>query len=176
MFPIGIPFTEKELKEKYKVTFNFQKGFCSVADGIWLTGEVPMLNDKETIPPQARVEINGRLERDLILDDDSMVFETAKGLVVVMGCGHHGVINILSYVKKTLKKPVHAIIGGMHMESADPEHVKFVAKELNAFIHHDRTQVLAPCHCTGKREIAELRNEFPEIFIDAHTGTTFEFP
>jgi 7,8-dihydropterin-6-yl-methyl-4-(beta-D-ribofuranosyl)aminobenzene 5'-phosphate synthase len=176
MFPIGIPFTEKELKDNFKVTFNFQKGFSKVADGIWLTGEVPMLNDKETIPAQAKVEINGRLERDLIPDDNSLVIETGKGLVVVMGCGHRGVINILSYIKKTLNKPVHAIIGGMHMESADPEHVKFVEKELQTFIHHDHTQVLAPCHCTGEHEVTELKNDFPEIFIDTHGGTTFEFP
>ncbi|OGV63006.1 MAG: hypothetical protein A2283_14765 [Lentisphaerae bacterium RIFOXYA12_FULL_48_11] len=176
MFPVGIPFTEKELKNKYRVIFDFQKNLSKVDEGIWLTGEVPMLNDKETIPPQARVQVNGHLERDFILDDNSMAIETGKGLVIVMGCGHRGVINILSFIRKNLKKPVYAIIGGMHMESADGEHIKFVEQELREIIRLDHTQVLAPCHCTGKREIAELRKAFPEIFMDAHTGTSFEFP
>jgi len=172
---IGISVTQEHLEHIHQTTFNFQKGFYQVAEGLWLTGEVPRLNKEEIIPDESFEEVNGKLQKDILLDDNSLVIDTDKGLVVITGCGHSGIINILNYVKKTLNKNIYAVIGGMHLEGVDRKHFQFVEDELTRIFKQAHTQIFAPNHCTGKRAIKEFRVDFPDILKDASCGTTFEF-
>jgi 7,8-dihydropterin-6-yl-methyl-4-(beta-D-ribofuranosyl)aminobenzene 5'-phosphate synthase len=84
-------------------------------------------------------------------------------------------MNILTYVKKNLKKNIYAVIGGTHLEAGDKEQITYVKSALKQFFEQEHTRLFAPNHCTGNRMIAEFKKEFPNIYHDASCGTILEF-
>lgn len=167
---IGIKTDRTYLESTLNAKFNLQDGFYEVDDGVWLTGEVPLSNDFEVMPAYLQVENEGSLCKDQLSDDNSVVIDTERGLVVIFGCAHRGMVNILTYVKKVLGKKIYAIMGGTHLFDAKPEHIGFVKQ----FLRKESIQLFAPAHCTGIEKIIEFTKDFPEITKPAYCGTVFE--
>jgi 7,8-dihydropterin-6-yl-methyl-4-(beta-D-ribofuranosyl)aminobenzene 5'-phosphate synthase len=106
------------------------------------------------------------------VDDQAAVLDTPDGSVVLLGCGHAGVINTLRHVQEsTGARPVHAIIGGMHLINASPERVEWTMGALREY----GVEILAPAHCTGARPQARLWSEFQDSWTPCSVGTRFEF-
>jgi len=168
---IGIRFEREYIESILMASFHFQNGFYEVGKGIWLTGEVPFSNDFEKIPDDFAIKRNGRFEKDQFMDDNSLLIDTDKGLVVILGCAHRGMMNILSYIKKKLKKNIHAVIGGTHLFGAKKDHLEFVKD----FIRKEDIKLFAPSHCTGIDKIMEFSRELPDVTKPAFCGTIFEF-
>ena len=97
---------------------------------------------------------DGSLVEDTIPEDMSMVIDTDRGLVVLTGCGHAGVINIVEYARAiTRAAPVHALIGGLHLFQLDDEHLKWTAGKLREF----GVQNFLGAHCTGIEATYRIR-------------------
>ena len=80
---------------------------------------------------------------------------TAQGLVVITGCGHAGIINILTAADAQFaQRPVHAILGGLHLFAAKDEQVDWTADQLKRF----GVRYLVGAHCTGIESLYRLRN------------------
>ncbi len=167
---IGIKTDRTYLESTLDAKFNFQDGFYKVDDGVWLTGEVPFSNEFESIPDYLQVEHNGKMSKDTFVDDNSVVIDTGKGLLVIFGCAHRGMVNILSYIKKILGKNIYGIVGGTHLFNAKLEHIEFVKQ----FIKKEDIKLFAPAHCTGIKNIIDFTKDFPEITKPAFCGTVFE--
>jgi 7,8-dihydropterin-6-yl-methyl-4-(beta-D-ribofuranosyl)aminobenzene 5'-phosphate synthase len=89
--------------------------------GIWVTGTKVQMADGSSV-------------EDTIPEDMSLVIDTDRGLVVLTGCGHAGIVNTLEYARtKTRVAPVHAVIGGFHLFQLDDEHLKWTAGKLKEF-------------------------------------------
>jgi 7,8-dihydropterin-6-yl-methyl-4-(beta-D-ribofuranosyl)aminobenzene 5'-phosphate synthase len=174
-YSVGIPFIREYWEKTYDVTLNLHEHFYSVEQGVWLTGVVPFSNDIEKIPPKFVAEINGEFEHDLIPDDNTLVIDTAKGLVVVLGCGHRGIVNILTYINKKIDKKIYAVIGGTHLHNASPEHLNFILTSLRTLFKENETKLFAVSHCTGIDIYNEFTREFKDITHYASAGMTFEF-
>jgi 7,8-dihydropterin-6-yl-methyl-4-(beta-D-ribofuranosyl)aminobenzene 5'-phosphate synthase len=89
-----------------------------IKDSILVTGEVPRTTDFEKGFPNHYSEIDGKIENDPLIKDDQAIIMNIKdkGLVVITGCGHSGIINILKYAKQlTGEDRIYAVIGGMHL-------------------------------------------------------------
>ena len=96
-----------------------------------------------------------------------------RSLVVLTGCGHSGIVNILRYVRKlTGEARIHAVIGGFHLSGPFFEKVIEPTCEALATFEPDH---LVPCHCTGWRATHALAARFPEAFIQNSVGTRFGF-
>ena len=96
-----------------------------------------------------------------------------QGLVVLTGCGHSGVINILRYVRRlTGEDRFHAILGGFHLSGKAFEPIIGPTCDALGEFHAD---FLVPAHCTGWRATHALAARFPEAFIQNSVGTRFEF-
>ncbi|MDO9542240.1 MAG: MBL fold metallo-hydrolase [Kiritimatiellia bacterium] len=171
---IGIPFAREYLEKLLKAQFNLRNNFAEILPGVWLAGEVPFSNDFEKIPDAFCVEQNGRLIKDAFADDNSLVVDTPGGLVVILGCAHRGMVNILTFVKKKLNKKIRAVIGGTHLHDADAKQIDAVINFMFKFFKKEQTELFAPCHCTGFPTIARLAKEFREITKPAFCGTVFE--
>ena len=90
---------------------------------------------------------------DLIEDDQSMWFETDKGLLILLGCCHAGLVNTVEYIKQISGiDKVHGIIGGMHLVNANEERLKYTFDHLKRW----KTDKLVPCHCTGQVPVARM--------------------
>ncbi len=125
--------------------------------GAWLTGPVPRPYPEKNWSPGVKLRgPDGKgLVDDTIPEDQSLVFDTDKGLVVLTGCGHAGVINILEYARKCVRPaPVHALIGGLHVYTASNETLDWTAGKLKEF---GLAQLLG-AHCTGIEPVYYFRD------------------
>jgi 7,8-dihydropterin-6-yl-methyl-4-(beta-D-ribofuranosyl)aminobenzene 5'-phosphate synthase len=108
----------------------------------------------------------------LIADDQALVAHVRdKGLVVITGCSHAGVINTVRYARKlTGVDRVYAVIGGFHLGTPLFEPIiEPTVKALEEF----QPQVIVPTHCTGWRAAHALEAAFPEAFVPGSVGTRY---
>lgn len=124
-------------------------------------------------------EIQNKLFRikkneDYILDDfsDEIVLAVKKneGLIVILGCSHIGVVNILETIMKRTGMPIYAIIGGSHLVEADEERVSKTIE----FFKENNIKIIAMSHCTGESTIEKLKTEFKDKFVYNNTGNVIE--
>jgi len=168
----GLPFTKGYL-EKMGARFIFNREYVEIEDGIFLTGEVPRETAFEGGDMADRFVIReGKEVPDIILDDQSMVIHTDKGILIVLGCAHSGIINVMNHViKKSGEENIFAIIGGTHIGFSGEVQLKESINALKSY----RIQHLIPSHCTGLEAIFRIKQEFDDIFQFSHVGLTLEF-
>lgn len=158
--------------EARKISIVESKTPVSIADEtILVTGEVKRRTGFEKGLPSAFIEKNGRAIKDSIPDDQGIVIHLkGKGLVVVSGCSHAGIINtVLHAMTRTGEKRVHAIIGGFHLSGhPDDAVLERTVRELRKF----KAQVLVPMHCTGWHQIMRLARAFPSSIVLNSVGST----
>lgn len=125
--------------------------------GVWLTGPVPRVYPEKNfgIGPMAKVrKPDGSMVEDTIPEDMSLVIDTDRGLVVISGCGHSGIINTLEYARKIVRDaPIHAAIGGFHLFQLDDEKLRWTAGKLREF----GVQNFLGAHCTGIEATYRIR-------------------
>lgn len=167
---IGIPFQRQEL-ESLGANFTLSTKPVKVADNITTTGEVPMVTDYETIDSALFVKDDNGWQRDKLLDDLALIINTELGLVVVLGCAHRGVINILYHAQQlTGVKPIYAVLGGAHLYSVSKERIQHTIAALKEL----GVQRLGLSHCTGLPAASLLAQEFGDKFFFNIAGTIFE--
>ena len=167
---VGMPFPRQEL-ETFGARFNLTTKPVKISDNIMTTGEVPMVTDYEEIDSSLFVKEGDGWQPDKLLDDLSLIINTEQGLVIVLGCAHRGIINILYHAQQlTGVKPVYAVLGGAHLFRTSEERLRrtiAVLKELGV-------QRLGLCHCTGLPAASLLAQEFGDKFFFNNTGTTID--
>jgi 7,8-dihydropterin-6-yl-methyl-4-(beta-D-ribofuranosyl)aminobenzene 5'-phosphate synthase len=114
--------------------------------GVWLTGPVPRKYPERNWSGTARMESAAGLVEDTVPEDMSLVFDTDRGLVVLSGCGHAGIVNTVEYATQAVRNaPLHAAIGGFHLFALDDEKLNWTADKLKGF----GLQNFLGAHCTG---------------------------
>ncbi len=167
---VGIPFKRSYL-ESLGANFIVNKDFSEMEKGVFLTGEVPRKTSFEKLDPKLFTEIDGKTDPDVFLDDQSLVLDTKRGLLVILGCAHSGVINILNHViKKTGKDRFYAIIGGTHLDFLAPEQLEESIKALRKM----QIERIGASHCTGMKGAFRLHQEFGDRFFYGHVGSTLD--
>lgn len=144
---------------------------------VLITGEIPRVTKFEKGFPLQYKE--GKDENDLIADpfvkdDQALVMLLKnKGLVILTGCGHAGIINTINYATKvTGIKKVHAIIGGFHLTGEDYE--ESIPLTINELLKINPEYII-PCHCTGWKACNEIIKSMPQKYIQTSVGSTFCF-
>ena len=172
--PLEIPTTSRralaeagfEVIEEQQPSFLFDRS-------VLVTGEVPRTTGYEPgFPPQQAWIAGGWQPDPLVLDDQALILNVSgKGLVVLTGCGHAGVINIARYARRlTGGQPLYALLGGFHLSGPLFEPlIPRVLDELAAMT----PGVLVPAHCTGWRAQHAMSARFPAAFVPNAVGTTF---
>jgi len=167
---VGLPYKKKYL-ESLGANFIFNRDFIEVGKGVFLTGEVPRKTSFEKPDPMLFAEIDGKMVLDLFPDDQSLILNTEKGLVLILGCAHSGMINIIHHViHKTGKKNFYAILGGTHLDFLTPGQLDESVKALKKI----KVEKIGVCHCTGMRAAFRLQQEFGDRFFYGHVGSTLE--
>ena len=124
--------------------------------GVWLTGPVPRVYPEKNYAAGVEVKEDGKWVEDNVPDDQSLVFNTDQGLVLLAGCGHSGIINTLTYARKEIRPaPIDAAIGGFHLFNASDETLDWTADKLKEF----QTAQLMGAHCTGIESVYHLRQK-----------------
>ncbi|MGE0083868.1 MAG: MBL fold metallo-hydrolase [Desulfococcaceae bacterium] len=169
---IGIPFRRCYL-ESLGANFRLNREMTEVGHGIWLTGEIPRKTafEKGDANMAACMPDGSIVQPDPIKDDLSMLVESDKGLILVLGCAHAGLVNILNYViEKTGKDRIYAIIGGTHLGFCSDEQFEETVKAIDRY-HIEKIGV---SHCTGLINAARLHAIFKERFFFGCVGSVLE--
>ena len=126
--------------------------------GVWLTGPVPRIHPERNWGvggKSGRVESPDGPVEDTIPESMSLVINTSKGLVVISGCGHAGIVNTLEYAREKVRDaPVHAALGGFHLLNASDDHLEWTAGKLRA----TGLKNFVGAHCTGIEAVYRLRD------------------
>ena len=136
-------------------------------------GEIPRETSFEQGMPLAHYRDSSGEHKDDIIDDTSLVFVLKdKGLVILTGCAHAGIINTIRHAQKvTGIDKVHAVIGGFHLGGANMDAV--VTPTINELKQIAPDHII-PCHCTGRTAMLTMERELPG-FILSMSGTKFTF-
>jgi 7,8-dihydropterin-6-yl-methyl-4-(beta-D-ribofuranosyl)aminobenzene 5'-phosphate synthase len=173
--PFEIPSTSRsgllgagfEIIEDRQPSFLFQSS-------VLITGEVDRTTDFEKGFPIHQALRDGDWQPDpLILDDQALIVNVRdRGLVVLTGCGHAGIINILRYARKlTGEDTIYFAMGGLHLNGPFFEPIiPAVCDALAAMA----PQYIVPSHCTGWKAVHAISAGFPGVYLQNSVGTRFE--
>lgn len=138
-------------------TIHVYQDFKEILPGMFVTGPVPRKHPEKNYGMNGsvgRVKIGNKIVEDNVPEDMSLVINTSKGLILISGCGHAGIINTIEHARRFFKgKPVLAAIGGFHLFAKSQEELKWTGINLKkAGVKH-----FIGAHCTGLEAVYQLR-------------------
>jgi 7,8-dihydropterin-6-yl-methyl-4-(beta-D-ribofuranosyl)aminobenzene 5'-phosphate synthase len=168
----GIPFCRDRL-ESLGARFELGNAPVWLTEDIAASGEEPMTTDFEAVADNLCLKQDGRFVQDPMADDQSLYIRTDLGLIIILGCAHRGMINIIRHARQLMDiDRVYMVIGGTHLGPASQEQVD---KTVQALREMD-VAWLGVSHCTGLPVAARLAREFEGRFFFNSAGTVIRFP
>ena len=164
---IGIPESSRQALDAVQNRIVWTRSATEIVPGVWCTGEIPRL------PVNGQAATGFFLDADLhepdpMADDQALFIDTTRGLVVLAGCAHAGVVNTLDRVSALAGRTQGlALAGGLHLGRATDKELEASASAIGK----RNFQVLAPCHCTGMGAQSYLRARFQPLVQDVGVGT-----
>jgi 7,8-dihydropterin-6-yl-methyl-4-(beta-D-ribofuranosyl)aminobenzene 5'-phosphate synthase len=149
LFPISFPAEFGRRVESLKAKARTVDQSVEICRNVYLTGE---MGDE--------------------IKEQSLIIDTAKGLIIVTGCSHQGILNILKRAKEILDKPIYLVFGGFHLgRKSDAE-----MQEIIAGFKSLKVEKCGATHCTGDAQIAMFKKAFGENYVPMGTGRVIEVP
>jgi 7,8-dihydropterin-6-yl-methyl-4-(beta-D-ribofuranosyl)aminobenzene 5'-phosphate synthase len=100
--------------------------------------------------------------------EQSLIVPGSKGLVIVTGCSHSGILEIVKHAKTVMKQDVYIVLGGFHLMEVKTDEIRNIAGELRKL-----TKLIGPCHCTGEEAMNIFQNVFKKDYVVIKAGTKF---
>ncbi len=161
---IGLELSYEEIKQKFNLTTSSIP--YRITENSWFLGEIPRLNDFES---RTTSFIDDNNEADFVPDDSALAIIDKGELIVITGCSHSGICNIIEYAKKTTGiKHVKAVMGGFHLKAQDIQ-----TKKTIQYFKEQKIKDILPSHCTRLPALAAFYDEFKIRHVQA--GMIFHF-
>ncbi|HKS74528.1 MAG TPA: MBL fold metallo-hydrolase [Terriglobales bacterium] len=142
--------------------------WAEIFPGAWITGPVPRQFPEHNWSGSIKVQTPAGLVEDNIPEDQSLVLNTPQGLVVVTGCGHAGIVNILTDASTRFPdRPVYGVVGGLHLLAQTDDQLDWTSDKLKSF----KLSNLVGAHCTGIEAVYHLRQRIGLPRKSAVVGT-----
>ncbi|OGS18221.1 MAG: hypothetical protein A3J83_05050 [Elusimicrobia bacterium RIFOXYA2_FULL_40_6] len=150
-------FTEKTKEKMRKYTVMGTKiielqSFTEIKKDVFTTGEIMGNYSNKPLPEQ------------------SLAVKTQKGLVIITGCAHPGIINIIDKIKKQFNENIYLVMGGFHLMDSNREQILEVVSKMKSY----GINKVAPMHCTGAEAVKMFKEEFRDGFISVKTGSIID--
>lgn len=144
-----------------------------IIPGGYLTGKIDRVTDYEKVPPNLLIKKGDNPEQDDFHGEQALFFHVqGRGLVVVSGCAHTGIVNTVRQAQKVSGiEKIHAVLGGLHLVNAQPE----VIQRTNNDIKSLKPDYVVPTHCTGFEAVVAFWREMPNEFNLNTAGTKYTF-
>lgn len=161
---IGIPFSQAAI-EGASLKLELSKEPVEVMPGVNLTGEVPRVTDFEGLEPNLFCFMDGDMVPDPFLDDQALVVDTPEGAIVLTGCAHSGVVNILKHVLESHER-IRAVVGGTHLGLGDAKRMQPTIE----FLDDVAPDKMIFTHCTGAKAATTMMERFKDRFVPSQKG------
>ncbi|MEW5774832.1 MAG: MBL fold metallo-hydrolase [Thermodesulfobacteriota bacterium] len=163
---LGNDFGEAFLEERGIPWSHLDEPVRRIAPGVHVVTGFPRRHPDELVNPRFKILADGALRPDPFDDEVLLALESDRGLVVLLGCSHPGVKNMLDTVRERLGQPIHAVLGGTHLVEASRPGLD---RTLDYFRESD-IAVIGVSHCTGDTALGELKG-FADRFYHNRTGS-----
>ena len=152
---VGNPMVERKQRlEALGIKFIEYSEPTEIFPGVWVTGPIERTHPEKNYGGSRHVLLDGDFVEDFIPESQGMTIVTPRGHIVLLGCGHAGIINTLAHIQAAVAaRPIHAVIGGFHLFSADDATVEWTAEKLASI----GTENVIGAHCTGIEALFQLR-------------------
>ena len=146
---------QKQALEKIGIEFIYHDKPKEILPNIWTTGVVPRVYNEKNWSGYREMTINGKTVEDNVPEDHSIAITTDKGLLLVSGCGHAGIVNTMKHTVETFNKSydIHAALGGFHLFRKTDKEMKWTAKEIKKY----GVAYFIGAHCTGIDAVYSIR-------------------
>jgi 7,8-dihydropterin-6-yl-methyl-4-(beta-D-ribofuranosyl)aminobenzene 5'-phosphate synthase len=149
------------------------KNPLQIIPGANFTGNIERVTTYEKVPPSLLIKRGEKPEQDDFRGEQAIFFNVkGKGLVVLSGCAHVGIVNTVKHVQKVAgMDKIHAVMGGFHLINAKPEIIQNTVADIKSM----KPDYIVPTHCTGFEAILAFGREMPNEFILNTAGTKYTF-
>lgn len=165
---LGNNFKEDFIAEKGITSRVIRRDVEEILPGIYTITNFPRIYKDEIINPRFKLMRNGAFTVDTFSDEILLAIDTLKGLVIILGCSHPGIKNMLDAVRRLLGKPVYAVLGGTHLIEASEESLELSLE----YLTKSEIKVIGVSHCTGQKAMSVLSNSGGRYFHNS-TGSSF---
>jgi 7,8-dihydropterin-6-yl-methyl-4-(beta-D-ribofuranosyl)aminobenzene 5'-phosphate synthase len=166
----GLPLAPQILRQQADLRLSEEAQ--EILPGIWTTGEITGRAEPEGRSAHHFVrQGDGGWGPDPYRDDMALILESSQGLVLICGCCHAGLLNTLAHVRRVFGRDPMAVVGGMHLVSADDRYLRRLVEVLRRL----GPPALYPNHCTGQVAYVALARAFGDAVTPCSAGTTLEF-
>lgn len=149
---LGNNFDKKFLEEQ-GITYQFvDQPLLEIAPGVYVVTKFPRKHQDEVINPRFKILRNGSFQPDPFDDEVLLAIDTPEGLVVLLGCSHPGMKNMLDSAAKLINRPIYAVLGGTHLVEASDSSLETSMSYLDS----DSLKVIGVSHCTGQAAMDQL--------------------
>lgn len=144
----------REAFESIGVEFVVHAKPAEIFPGVWVSGPIDRRYPEKNYPSTIQIQVDNEWVEDYVPDSQALTVITEKGHIVLLGCGHSGVVNALTHIRSHIEDaPIHALMGGLHLYAASDEILGWTADQLREIgVAH-----LLAGHCTGIEPLLRLR-------------------
>lgn len=146
-----------------------------ISPGVMFLGEIKRVFPEEKITLRSYTFTEDGLPKlDELRDDSALAINVKnKGLVIITGCSHSGIINIINdAINKTGVEEIYMVLGVFHLIGADDKRISWTIRKFQEY----NVKYVAPCHCTGLRAMSEFYTKMASKFIEIGVGSVLKIP
>ena len=171
--PTDLGQLRKDPIEGFGLVVTEVKARTEIVPGAYLTGNIERVTSYEKVAPSYLVGRGDKIEQDTFPGEQGLFFHVkGKGLVVLSGCAHAGIVNTVRQAQKVSGiARVHAILGGFHLTGAKPEVIQSTVADVKAI----KPDFIIPAHCSGFETLAAFAREMPDELVLSTAGTQYLF-
>lgn len=167
---IGNSFNEEFVNQNNIPIKYIEEDIFYINKDIMIFSNFKKNNDFELTNPKFQIKQNKNYILDDFSDEIALVVKLDKGLMVIVGCSHVGIINILETIIEKTGMPIYGIVGGTHLVEANDLRLNNTID----FLKEKKVAILGVSHCTGENAVSRVKEEFKEIFSDNSTGNVIK--
>ncbi|MCK4662664.1 MAG: MBL fold metallo-hydrolase [Bacteroidales bacterium] len=161
---VGIELSLEEAHKRFVPILS--KNPYKISKDITFLGEIPRVNNFESKSTPFQKENN---IDDFVMDDSAVFVKSEKGLIIITGCSHSGICNIIEHAKKVSGiNNVYAVIGGFHLKTLDE-----ITNKTIEYLKNQKIKHILPSHCTGFPVLSKFNELFNSKIIKS--GDIIEF-
>lgn len=161
---LGTGFNEDFLRE-HRISHLECSGLLPLSPGCWVMGRVRRSHEFEVIPERFILRSQDGWRQDLFEDEICLILEDSGELVVIVGCSHPGILNILDTVREQFCQPIKAVIGGTHLVEADTGRIEKTVRAMTGM----GVRLLGFNHCSGElfRQLMAQETSLHTVYLGA---------